>query len=117
MIESDLYMHLKNDPTVSALVATRIYPLKAPQDVQKPYLVYNEIAGQQKQCIGGGVYQEDVRFQVDCWSEKYSTIKELKEAVVSALVGFKSSYNLNTSGDYEDETELYREIIDFKLKG
>lgn len=117
MIESDLYNHLKNDAGVSALVVTRIYPLKAPQDVQTPYLVYNEIIGQQNQCIGGGIYQEDVRFQIDCWSMKYSEIKQLKEAVTSALIGFKSSYNLNTSGDYEDNTELYREIIDFKLKG
>lgn len=117
MIESDLYNHLKNDANVSALVATRIYPLKAPQDVQTPYLIYNEIIGKQKQCIEGGVYQEEIRFQVDCWSMKYSEIKQLKEAVTSALIGFKSSHNINTSGDYEDNTELYREIIDFKLKG
>lgn len=117
MIESDLYNHLKDNADVSALVGSRIYPLKAPQDVQTPYLVYNEINGTKDQCIEGGVFQERVRFQVDCWSTKYSEIKQLKEKVVNALIGFKASSDINTSGDYEDSTELYREIIDFRLKG
>lgn len=117
MIEAELYNHLKNDVALSALVGTRIYPLVAPQDVLKPYLIYNEILGNDKQCIDGGIYQTDTRFQIDCWSLKYSEIKQLKDLVKDAIIGFKSSNSITTFGDYEEDTQLYREIIDFKLKG
>jgi len=116
-IESDLVTQLKNDSGVSALVGTRIYPLKAPQNVTNPYIVYQVIKDNSKQCIGGSTYQNDVRFQIDCWSTKYSEVKAIKEAVLSSIEGFKSSYNISVMDDCEPETKLYRQIIDFKLKG
>jgi len=116
-IESDLVTHLNDDSGVSALVGTRIYPLMAPQSVVSPYIVYQVINDNSKQCIGGSVYQNDTRFQIDCWSTKYSEVKAIKEAVLSALIGFKSSYSISNMDDYEPETKLYRQLIDFKLKG
>jgi len=116
-IESDLYAHLKNDSGVSALIGTRIYPLMAPQNVIDPYITYQVVNDNSKQCIGGSVYQNDTRFQVDCWSKKYSEVKAIKEAVESALIGFKSSYAISNMDDYEPDTKLYRQLIDFKLKG
>ena len=116
-IESDLVTLLENDSGVSALVGTRIYPLMAPQDVTNPYMTYRVINGKGNQCMEGNIYQNDVRFQIDCWSTKYSEVKAIKEAVISALIGFKSSYNINNMDDYEPETKLYRQIIDFKSKG
>jgi len=116
-IESDLYTRLKDDSGVSALVGTRIYPLMAPQNVINPYITYQVINDNSNQCIGGSVYQNDTRFQIDCWSTKYSEVKAIKEAVLSSLIGFKSSNSINNMDDYESDTKLYRQIIDFKLKG
>lgn len=116
-IESDLVTHLKNDSAVSALVGTRIYPMKAPQSVTNPYITYQVINDNSNQCLGGSVYQNDTRFQIDCWSTTYSEAKAIKEAVLSALIGFKSSNSISNMDDYEDETQLYRQLIDFKLKG
>ena len=116
MVESDLYFHLKNDVAVNDLVGGRIYPKVAPQNVKTPYLVYSEMFSQDNQCVGGNIYQTDVRFQVDCWSKKYSKVKALKKAVKDSLVGFKNSYAISTMDDYESQTKLYREMIDFKIK-
>lgn len=116
MIEADLYSYLKNDTGISAIVGTRIYPKVAPQNVQTPYIVYHEIISDDNQCMGGVIYQTDTRFQVDCWSPKYSEVKALKTAVKTAIVGFKSSNSITTRDDYEPETNLYREMIDFILK-
>lgn len=116
-IETDLVTHLKADSAVSALVGTRIYPLMAPQNVANPYITYQVINDNSNQCLGGSVYQNDTRFQIDCWSTKYSEVKAIKEAVESALIGFKSSYAISNMDDYEDKTQLYRQLIDFKLKG
>ena len=117
MIESDLVAHLKANTALTALVSTRIYPMTAPQNVVKPYITYQVISDNSNQCVGGAVYQSDTRFQLDCWSTKYSEVKAIKTAVVNAILGFKSSNSISVMDDYEDETLLYRQMIDFKLKG
>lgn len=117
MIESDLVAHLKSDVTLTNLVGTRIYPLVAPQNVVKPYITYQVVGGKGKQCLQGGIYQKDKRFQIDCWSLTYSNIKAIEEAVTKRLEGFKGFNSLFTMDDYEPDTLLYRQIIDFKLKG
>lgn len=117
MIEIDLVAHLKADATLTALIGTRIYPLTAPQNVVKPYITYQVINENNKQCVSGGIYQKDIRFQIDCWGLSYSNVKAIKEAVINRLVGFKASNNIYPSDSYEPETLLYRQIIDFNLKG
>lgn len=117
MIEIDLVAHLKADATLTNLVNGRIYPLTALQNVVKPYITYQVISGNSNQCISGGIYQKNIRFQIDCWSLSYSNVKAISEAVIKSLVGFKSSNNINVMDGYESETLLYRQIIDFNLKG
>jgi len=116
-IKSDLVAHLKADSEVSALVGTRIYPLKAPQNVTNPYMTYQVVNDNSNQCIGGETYQNDTRFQIDVWDTTYSKVDAIKKAVLSALTGFKSSNSIRAMDDYESETKLYRQLIDFKLKG
>ena len=117
MIEIDLVAHLKSDVTLTALIGTRIYPLTAPQNVVKPYATYRVIGNKGNQCLQGGVYQKDKRFQIDCWSLTYSNVKAIEEAVIKRLEGFKGFNSLFTMDDYEPDTLLYRQLIDFKLKG
>ncbi len=116
-IQSELWSHLTSDTNITDLVGTRIYPLKAPQNVSSPYMTYQVVNGRNDQCMSGDVYQKDTRFQIDVWSKKYSEADAIKEAVKSSIIGFKSSYDINNNEDYEPKTELYRQIIDFKLKG
>lgn len=116
-IESELVTQLKADATLTALVDTRIYPLMAPQNVVNPYMTYQVVSDTSNQCYSGVTYQNDTRFQIDCWSAKYSQVKAIKEAVLNAIEGFKSSYSISVMDDYEPDTKLYRQLIDFKLKG
>lgn len=116
MTEAEVYSLLKNNTGVNALVSGRIYPMVAPQNVVRPYITYRVITGLKIQCMGGEIYQGDYRFQIDVWSETYSNSKAISEAVKSALVGFMSSNNINIEDDYEDETGLFRQVIDFKIK-
>lgn len=117
MTESDLVTHLKANTALTALISGRIYPIAAPQNVAKPYLVYRVISNNSNQCLEGGIYENDVRIQIDIWADTYSNAKVTKEAAVDAILGFKSSYNINVMDDYEQDTLLYRQILDFKLKG
>lgn len=117
VLESALYARLISDSGVSGLVGSRVYPRYAPQNVLCPYLVYGEVVGVDKTCLFGVPYQEEIRFQIDCWSLTYSGVKAMKVAVKNALVGFMRCHDLITIDSYEPDTQLYREIIDFKLKG
>lgn len=109
MIEIELYNLLKE--------IEKTYPKKAPQNVQTPYIIYHVISDVSNQCFSGATYQNDIRFQVDIWAKTYNECKQLKKQVLDSLIGFKSSNNIFCMDDYESDTELYREMIDFKLKG
>jgi len=116
MTESEVYLLLKNTATIKALINERVYPLVAPQNVPKPYITYRVITGLKLQCMGGQIYQGDYRMQIDCFSLTYSNVKAMSEAVKNALVGFMDSNNISIMDDYEDETALFKQIIDFKIK-
>lgn len=116
MTEAEVYSLLKNDAGVNALVSGRVYPLVAPQNVAKPYVTYQVVSGLKFQCMGGQIYQGDFRFQIDVWSTTYSNVKAISEAVKNCLIGFKDSNNINIIDGYENETQLFRQIIDFNLK-
>ncbi|MGL5724994.1 DUF3168 domain-containing protein [Cetobacterium sp.] len=116
MTESEVYLLLKNTATIKALVNERVYPLVSPQNVTKPYITYRVIAGLKLQCLGGQIYQGDYRMQIDCFSLTYSNVKAISEAVKNALVGFMDSMNISIIDDYDDESQLFKQIIDFKIK-
>ena len=115
MTESDVYQLLKSNVAIKALINERVYPMVAPQNVVKPYLTYQVISGLKLQCMGGQIYQGDYRMQIDCFSLTYSNVKAISEAVKNALIGFMTSSDINIIDDYEDETKLFRQIIDFKI--
>ena len=117
MTENDVYQLLKSNVAIKALINERVYPMVAPQNVVKPYLTYRVISGLKLQCMGGQIYQGDYRMQIDCFSLTYSNVKAISEAVKNALIGFMTSSDINIIDEYEDETKLIRQIIDFKLKG
>ena len=116
MTEKKVYELLKNDTGVKALIDGRVYHLVAPQNVQKPYMIYRVITGLKIQCLGGQIFQGDYRMQLDCFGTSYASVKAISQAVESALVGFLSSNNINIMDDFEDETGLFKQIIDFKIK-
>lgn len=116
MTESEVYLLLKNTATIKALINERVYPLVAPQNVVKPYITYRVITGLKLQCMGGQIYQGDYRMQIDCFSLTYSNVKAISEAVKNALVGFMDSMNISIIDDYDDESQLFKQIIDFKIK-
>jgi hypothetical protein len=117
MTEIQVFNLLKNNATLNTLINGRIFPLVAPQNVVKPYMTYRVISGLRLQCMSGAIYQGNFRFQIDVWGLTYSNVKAISEAVKNCLVGFMDSNNINIMDDYENETQLFRQIIDFKIKG
>ncbi len=116
MTEGEVFKLLKNDTSVNALVSGRVYPLVAPQNVQKPFIVYRVVSGLKIQCMGGEICIGDYRMQLDCYGLTYSSVKSIGQAVKSCLVGFMSSNSIDMMDEYDDEAQLFKQIIDFKIK-
>jgi len=114
MTEADLYSHLSGNV---ASVSGRVYPNIMPQDCQKPALVYTVISDIDNQGLEGCVSSNNMRFQVDVYAPSYMEAKTVKNEVKAALYTF-SLYpmNLNSTDGFEEEEELFRQIIDFTLR-
>ena len=113
MIEIELYAHLRDNV---ALVDGRIFPKLMPQDCIKPSLVYGVVNDSDVETLGC-VVGSSIRFQIDVYGFSYSEVKMIKQQVKAALYSFKyKPLNLSNTDDYEDETKLYREMLDFNFK-
>lgn len=87
-IESALFAFLAADAGVSGLVASRIYPVRIPEGVALPALVYHEVSGPRIHSKDGDMSLAHPRFQFTCWADKYSDAKAVIKAVRSALIGY-----------------------------
>jgi hypothetical protein len=87
MIGAAIYDILRNDSGVAALVAARIYPEIAPQNVAYPFVLYmvDEV---NPTLVKDGVSSLDViQVVITCFSQSYDTTHSIASAVRSALDG------------------------------
>lgn len=108
MIEKDLLIALKN-------VTPRVHPMMMPEDAVFPCITYQVVYDGANQATNGNFMSRDVRFQVDIYSKSYAEVKSLKELVVNEVIGLKGG-SISAVDLYEDELELHRQLIDFKIK-
>lgn len=87
-IEAGLFAFLSADAGISAVVGTRIYPLRVPEDATLPALAYHKISGPSEHSKDGDMNLNHPRFQFTCWADKYADAKAGRTAVVAALNGF-----------------------------
>lgn len=126
MIEKAIFAILNGAPALSALVADRIYPLRAPQNAEAPFITYRRISGPRLRSIGGASGQANPRFQIDVFAASYASSKDAGTEVRLALDNFRGtaagvvirSCSLDSDRDLIDpdaEPTLYRVSQDFTL--
>lgn len=114
---------------VSALVGTRVYPRKLPQNVTYPAIRYQRISTARSQFrdLSGRAGYARPRFQIDCWALSEAQCVALAQAVYQRLEGFGGvSANLQIDGiSTEDEAadleegvgpngaDVFRQRLDF----
>jgi len=108
MIEKDLVVALKS-------IDERVYPLMMPQDVVFPAMTYQVVFDDANQATNGNFTSRDVRFQVDIYSKSYSEAKGLKDLVVNKVIELGAG-SISAQDLYDNETELFRQLIDFKIR-
>ena len=101
MIEAGIKSHLSADVGVSAIVASRIYPLIIPQHAageptRMPCLVYTRIDSrrQQKFCGTDGLVRSV--FQFDSYAVTFATSEALAAATRASLIDFVGTMGTDT---------------------
>lgn len=120
-ISSLLQAALAANSGVTALVSTRIYPIKLPQPPTYPAITYQRISNTAQ---NGSTALRETRYQIDCWADTYTPTQTLAAAVKAALEeykktnatpGIKQAYIINELDDYDDDVKAYRTIVDVIL--
>ena len=110
-VESDTYSAITGDGTISALIATRLYPLTLPDNVTYPAMSYLTISGVP---IGSGGCTS-TRIQVDSHAASYATVKGMRDGLV-ALANATSAWTFTNGPDFfEEEQGIYRQVVDLVI--
>ena len=109
MIESALMTKLNAIAGVTALVSTKIYFVKAPQDVTAPYLVIQKISAPRSHSYEGADGLVTSRWQFTAFATTYKSVKDIGDAIRAGLDGFTGLFGAVRVGYclYDNETDLY----------
>lgn len=116
-LESDLYTRLSTFAGLTALVSTRIYPSRLPDNPTLPAVVYTRITTTHV-LASGDVPLVRARMQIDVWDDSYLDVVAVAAQVHAALdmaspTGLVATIPENDSDDYDSEALLHRKRMDF----
>lgn len=117
----DLYTYLQTQAGLTALVSTRMYPVRMPQSPTLPALVIQKVARAREYSQSGDSNLANPTYQIRCWAETHEDAVALQVQVEGALSAFSgtmgsetvySAFIENVIDDFEEETGLYSQIVD-----
>lgn len=128
-IEQAVYTLLVGEPTVSALVGTRIYPDEAPQDAAFPFVVYSQADRQSTMTYGGPVELDAWSMTIEVEAETKASVRATSQAIRTKMLGFRGTasgllirgvFDQSESGSLEipqhaDERGVFSVQMDFTI--
>ena len=124
MIGNAIYNLLSSDPDVSAIVGTKIYPVRIEQKTNLPAIAYRKsgkTGHDTKQAVST---LDKVRAEVTAVHTKYSSIQDLAEKIRKAIEGktgtfggvqIHTTYFIDDEDDYDEDAQAYLRIITFEF--
>lgn len=82
---SALHSRLTGAAPVSAIVGTKVYWVKVPQNQARPYIRLQTISDTRPQHLQGYDSARVTRVQCDCFAETYAVARDLAEKVIAAV--------------------------------
>lgn len=117
-----IYRRLTTFTETASRLATRCYPVQAPQDAPLPHAVFTVAA---RQPVGGTPRISTVRLQVDAFAPSYAQAWAVGRACSLALEGWADTSDAVTqvlnarpqtlSESWDEETRTYRVALDANL--
>lgn len=126
-IEQAVLKALLADSGVTGLIGQRLYYVKAPQDVAKPYVVFFKASAPREYSHDGASGLARPRFQFSCFAMTYKKAKQIAEAIRGVIEAFSgtmggaggvevgSCFCINESDIFEDNTQLYHVAVDYLI--
>jgi len=108
-IRAALLDYLAAQPSVTALVGTRIYWTRRPQGSGLPAIVCNRITGGHAHTLDGGAGWAQPTIQIDCIATSNTAAESLAEALRDEMQGFSGTWGSTrvTSVILRNELDLY----------
>ncbi len=94
-------------------IADRMFPQKAPQNVQRPYVVFKRISGNPERHMRGAAAIAQARIQLVSYASTYSTVKSVADAIRLSLDGFKGEVAVGSGTFYIRHLSLQNDLDDF----
>lgn len=125
VLEEGLYSYLASYSGLTALVSTRIYPLRMPADATLPCVTYQRISTPRTLTMDTSGATGDLtspRIQFDAWDTTQSSVKAITDQLRAALNGktgstggvtIRASMANDEAATYESEAQLYRSRSDY----
>ena len=111
-VETDVYDALTGDGTISGQVGTRVYPAISPPAVTYPLIVYSTISA----VPNGSNGCVRTRIQLDVYAATYAVVKTIRGGVQALADATKNWTYVEGPDDYEDEEEVFRQVIDLIIQ-
>jgi hypothetical protein len=87
LIEQALLTELLNQAALTNIIADRLYYVKAPQDVEEPYIVFFKVSSPREHSLTGASGLATARFQFSIFSMTYLEAKQIAGHIQLALQG------------------------------
>lgn len=105
MIEAALYSLLTTTAEISAIVGTRVYPVKLPQKPTAPAITYQRIYSARVRSTSGPSGLTRTRIQIDYWATTWEGAKALADTVREAIDGHRCTTAGTRIGSIEVEAD------------
>ena len=124
-ISKSIYNILKSDATVLSLVSTKIYPLRTPQAIALPFLVYAIDSIDPTDTKDGASTLDIIDFDVRCYADTHAELSTLSEAVRDALDRYSGTDQSNIiqtivyqneADGYDNDSQTYYINLSFNLR-
>lgn len=113
MIEEALYTRLSGFAGLTALVGTRVFPLKLPPGTALPAVSFQLIDAQRDRLSGQDGADRGAQFQFDSWAGTYEAAKAVAVQVVAALDRWSGTVAgvVVTASFIDDERDTFEEQV------
>lgn len=95
---TDFRSYLLFKPQINLRLADRLYPLRAPQGVVRPYLIYSQVSDEQCRSLSGSSGSAETRLQLDLWTDNFNSGWETADALRDALDGYRGTWGFTEIG-------------------
>lgn len=119
-IEQAMFSYVTGRPAVSALIASRFYPVAAPQEPTAPFAVYARSGASRDRSGSGPTGAVEASYAITCWSKTYPEAQAAAKAIRDALDGAAGPWSQVAIGlvqaddvrdDFNADLQLFGRVV------